>query len=155
MNSTMTYDKLYNNMVRKFTVEKDNTDYNLGDYMLMKAKAKKNEMTALESDSKLPVAHDNKTGALTTVFSYVNDKLTVKKAPVRNKTIRSFPFRTSISAFCSALVVCVLVVSCCLFGLSNSVIGNDNIITVAEEEKENIEKDSNETAFYAVDFTNK
>lgn len=155
MNSTMTYEKLYNNMVRKFTVEKDNTDYNLGDYMLMKAKAKKNEMTALESDSKLPVAHDNKTGALTTVFSYVNDKLTVKKAPVRNKTIRSFPFRTSISAFCSALVVCVLVVSCCLFGLSNSVIGNDNIITVAEEEKENIEKDSNETAFYAVDFTNK
>ena len=151
----MTYEKLYNNMVRKFTVEKDNTDYNLGDYMLMKAKAKKNEMTALESDSKLPVAHDNKTGALTTVFSYVNDKLTVKKAPVRNKTIRSFPFRTSISAFCSALVVCVLVVSCCLFGLSNSVIGNDNIITVAEEEKENIEKDSNETAFYAVDFTNK
>lgn len=155
MNSTMTYEKLYNNMVRKFTVEKDNTDYNLGDYMLMKAKAKKNEMTALESDSKLPVAHDNKTGALTTVFSYVNDKLTVKKAPVRNKTIRSFPFRTSISAFCSALVVCVLVVSCCLFGLSNSVIGNDNMITVAEEEKENIEKDSNETAFYAVDFTNK
>lgn len=155
MNSTMTYEKLYNNMVRKFTVEKDNTDYNLGDYMLMKAKAKKNEMTALESDSKLPVAHDNKTGALTTVFSYVNDKLTVKKAPVRNKTIRSFPFRTSISAFCSALVVCVLVVSCCLFGLSNSVIGNDNIITVAEEEKENIEKDSNQTAFYAVDFTNK
>jgi hypothetical protein len=151
----MTYEKLYNNMVRKFTVEKDNTDYNLGDYMLMKAKAKKNEMTALESDSKLPVAHDNKTGALTTVFSYVNDKLTVKKAPVRNKTIRSFPFRTSISAFCSALVVCVLVVSCCMFGLSNSVIGNDNIITVAEEEKENIEKDSNETAFYAVDFTNK
>lgn len=151
----MTYEKLYNNMVRKFTVEKDNTDYNLGDYMLMKAKAKKNEMTALESDSKLPVAHDNKTGALTTVFSYVNDKLTVKKAPVRNKTIRSFPFRTSISAFCSALVVCVLVVSCCLFGLSNSVIGNDNIITVAEEEKENIEKDSNQTAFYAVDFTNK
>lgn len=155
MNSTMTYEKLYNNMVRKFTVEKDNTDYNLGDYMLMKAKAKKNEMTALESDSKLPVAHDNKTGALTTVFSYVNDKLTVKKAPVRNKTIRSFPFRTSISAFCSALVVCVLVVSCCLFGLSNSVIGNDNMITVAEEEKENIEKDSNQTAFYAVDFTNK
>ena len=155
MNSTMTYEKLYNNMVRKFTVEKDNTDYNLGDYMLMKAKAKKNEMTACESDSRLPVARENKAGALTTVFSYVNDKLTVKKAPVRNKTIRSFPFRTSISAFCSALVVCALVVCCCMFGLSGSIIGNDNIVTVTEEEKDNIENDSNETAFYAVDFDNK
>ena len=26
MNSTMTYEMLYNNMVKKFTVEKDNTD---------------------------------------------------------------------------------------------------------------------------------
>lgn len=147
----MTYDKLYNNMVRKFTVEKDNQDYNLGDYMLMKAKAKKNEMVAATADSNLPVARDNKSNALTTVFSYVNDKLTVKKAPVRNKTIRSFPFRTSFTAFCSALIVCALVVSCCFFGLSNSVIGNDNVIATEQSETEN-EITETETAF--VNFDN-
>lgn len=154
MNSTMTYDKLYNNMVKKFTVEKDNTDYNLGDFMLMKANEKKNKMVASESDSKLPVARDNKTGALTTVFSYVNDKLTVKKAPVRNKTIRSFPFRTSFTAFCSALVVCALVVSCCFFGLSNSVLGSENMVTTNEREEEKPEITENEAALYAVDFDN-
>ena len=149
MNS-MTYDKLYNNMVRKFTVEKDNHDYNLGDFMLMKAKAKKNEMVAATADSNLPVARDNKSNALTTVFSYVNDKLTVKKAPVRNKTIRSFPFRTSFTAFCSALIVCALVVSCCFFGLSNSVISNDNVIATEQSETEN-EINETETAFVSFD----
>ena len=146
----MTYDKLYNNMVRKFTVEKDNQDYNLGDFMLMKAKAKKNEMVAATADSNLPVARDNKSNALTTVFSYVNDKLTVKKAPVRNKTIRSFPFRTSFTAFCSALIVCALVVSCCFFGLSNSVISNDNVIATEQSETEN-EINETETAFVSFD----
>ena len=149
MNS-MTYDKLYNNMVRKFTVEKDNQDYNLGDFMLMKAKAKKNEMVAATADSNLPVARYNKSNALTTVFSYVNDKLTVKKAPVRNKTIRSFPFRTSFTAFCSALIVCALVVSCCFFGLSNSVISNDNVIATEQSETEN-EINETETAFVSFD----
>ena len=152
MNS-MTYDKLYNNMVRKFTVEKDNQDYNLGDFMLMKAKAKKNEMVAATADSNLPVARDNKSNALTTVFSYVNDKLTVKKAPVRNKTIRSFPFRTSFTAFCSALIVCALVVSCCFFGLSNSVISNDNVIATEQSESET-ENEINETETAFVSFDN-
>ena len=149
----MTYDKLYNNMVRKFTVEKDNQDYNLGDFMLMKAKAKKNEMVAATADSNLPVARDNKSNALTTVFSYVNDKLTVKKAPVRNKTIRSFPFRTSFTAFCSALIVCALVVSCCFFGLSNSVISNDNVIATEQSESET-ENEINETETAFVSFDN-
>lgn len=155
MNSTMTYDKLYNNMVRKFTVEKDNTDYNLGDFMLMKARAKRNEMTVSESASTLPATRDAKAGALTTVFSYVNDKLTVKKAPVRNKTIRSFPFRTSITAFCSALVVCALVVSCCFFGLSNSVLGNDNIVITTEQDEQAPEITETDTALCNVDFDNK
>ena len=37
MNTAMTYDKLYSNMVKKFTVEKNNVEYKLGDYMMMKA----------------------------------------------------------------------------------------------------------------------
>ena len=136
MNSTMTYDKLYNNMVKKFTVEKDNTEYSLGDYMLMKAQSKKNALTTAESTAlTAKSAHEHKYGTLAAVFSYINDKLTVKEAPVRNKTMRSFPLRTSLTALCSALIVCGLVISCCLFGVSNSAIGNDNtIITEIEED---------------------
>ena len=138
MNS-MTYDKLYNNMVRKFTVEKDNQDYNLGDFMLMKAKAKKNEMVAATADSNLPVARDNKSNALTTVFSYVNDKLTVKEAPIRDRTIRRFPLRTSLSALCSAVVVCALVISCTVFGVTANG-GTDNTVNLeVEETTENTE----------------
>ncbi len=154
MNSTMSYEMLYNNMVKKFTIEKDNKDYNLGDFMLMKAKAKKNAMIA-SADAKLPVVRDGKANAITTVFSYVNDKLTVKQAPVRNKTIRSFPFRTSITAFCSALVVCALAVSCCFFGLSKTATGNENIVTVTENENLPTETENQETAMYTAVFNNK
>ena len=154
MNQTMTYEKLYTNMVKKFTVEKDNTDYNLGDFMLMKAAAKKNAMIAA-ADSKLPVARDNKNNALTTGFSYVHDKLTVKQAPVRHKTIRSFPFRTSLTAFGSALVVCALAVSCCFFGLAKSANGTENIVTVTETENQQIEENNEDTAIYSTAAANK
>ena len=148
MNQTMTYDKLYSNMVKKFTVEYNKTDYTLGDYMLMKANAKKNALVS--SGNNLP-AVNGKSNAITTVFSYVNDKLTVKEAPIRNKTLRSFPLRTSISAFCSALVVCALVVSCCIFGMSMNANGEDNIVKTEEPEKDYTEN-GEDTAFASVEF---
>lgn len=152
MNSTMTYDKLYDSMVRKFTVEKDNKEYTLGDYMLMKAQAKKNAMTLAKTNAMTaPVAHEQKTSAIAAVFSYVNEKLTVKEAPIRNKTMRSFPLRTSFTALCSALVVCALVVCCCFFGLSASVTGNDNTV-ITETEAENETENMEETASYSIDF---
>ena len=129
----MTYDDLYNSMVKKFTVEKDNTDYTLGDYMLMRAKAKKNALIAKEEAANLPVAHEEKKSSLSTVLSYVNDKLTVKVAPVRNKTMRSFPLRTSFSAFCSALVMCALVISCSLFAVTAINDQNASIVAISEE----------------------
>lgn len=135
MNSAMTYEKLYNNMVKKFTVEKDNTDYTLGDYMLMKAKAKKTAMTTTTTTAL--TTHEHKTSTLATVLSYINDKLTVKEAPVRDKTMRSFPLRTSFTALSSALVVCALVVSCCFFGASASMNGTDNTVTTTEETEKN------------------
>ena len=66
MNQTMTYEKLYSNMVKNFTVEKDNKDYTLGDYMLMKAQAKRNAMTVAANTS-LAVA-DSKSTSLATIF---------------------------------------------------------------------------------------
>ena len=101
--SNNAYDALYENMKNRFTVVNDGSEYTLGEYMLMKAASKPN-------DSKLPVATK---GALTRAdnavalfVSYVNDKLTIKQPPVKDKTIRAFPFRTSASAFLSAIVAC-------------------------------------------------
>jgi hypothetical protein len=143
--NNITYEQLYNNMVNKFTVEKDNQDYKLGEYMLMKAKAKREAaMVAVSEKPALPVVRtkSNATGAIAAAFSYVNDKLTVKEAPVRDKTLRAFPLRTSLTAFCSALVVCGLVVCCSIFGIKGNVAGNDNVIRaeqVAEITEENAE----------------
>ena len=144
-------------MMKKFTVEKDNTDYKLGEYMLMKARAKKE--TALEaanerSASNLPMLKSGKDvgSALAAVFSYVNDKLTVKEAPIRDKTIRSFPFRTSITAFCSAMVVCALIVCCSIFGIKSAVGGNDNIIKAEETHEASPSNETETETEYTVPY---
>ena len=80
--------------------------------MLMKANKR--------SESSLPIATTAKTTSLNTIVEYVNDKLTVKNAPVKDKTIRTFPFRTSVSALLSATAACALVLSCGIFSLSGS-----------------------------------
>jgi len=146
MNSTMTYEQLYSNMVKKFTVEKDNTDYKLGEYMLMKADARK-----VAESSNLPVAThaSSQTKAISAFFSYVSDKLTVKEAPVRDKTIRSFPFRTSIAAFCSALVMCAMVVCCAAFGIINN--SNGDSVVNADAYYEEITDNTENT--YEVDYS--
>lgn len=123
---TAKYDALYENMKNRFTVESDGSEYTLGEYMLMKA-SKKN------SSASLPVAvrSSRKTGdsAVLALVSYVNDKLTVKEPPVKDKTIRAFPFRASMSAFLSAAVACS-------FLLCFSVIGARIFNLAAPEESE-------------------
>ncbi len=106
MNTTNVYDNLYNNMKNRFTVVHDNCEYTLGEYMLMKADKKK-------ETSNLPVAQNNShtATAITTFFRYVNDKLTLKAPPVKDKTMRRFPFRTCAAAVLSAIVACSFVIS--------------------------------------------
>ena len=145
MNQAMTYDKLYNNMVKKFTVEKDNTDYTLGDYMLMKAQTKRNAMTVAANTS-LAVA-ESKSSSLSTVFSYIGEKLRIKKAPVKDKTMRKFPLRSSLSALCSATIVCALVVCAAVFGLSSGANSQDNIVSVTESDAEIEQVVMEETVF--------
>lgn len=107
------YDRLYENMKQRFTVASDNTEYTLGEYMLMKADVKK-------AEAALPVAlrpSATKTErAVANVVSYVNDKLIIKQAPVQDKTIKAFPLRASASAFLSAAVACAFLLSFCLIG---------------------------------------
>lgn len=122
MNNQNTYDTLYNNMKTSFTVVSGNQEYTLGDFMSMKATAKSSNLPA----TKAP-ANQNRTVAA--VFSYVNDKLAVKKAPVKDKTIRSFPIRTSAASFLSAIVACALIFS---FGIFTAR-GNDATTASVEE----------------------
>jgi hypothetical protein len=106
------YDALYTNLKNQFTVIYNGTECTVGDFMLMKANKR--------SESSLPIATSVRTTSLSTIVEYVNDKLTVKKAPVKDQTIRSFPFRTSISALLSATAACALVLSCGIFSLSGA-----------------------------------
>ena len=137
MEHTMTYDKLYSNMINSFTVESNRKDYKLGEYMLMKARAKG---SAEKSKETLPAVsmRQSVSTSLATIASFVNDKLTVKEPPVRDRTIRKFPLKTSLSALCSAVVVCALVISCALFGIKGSLL-EDNTVYNNEETYEKAE----------------
>ncbi len=98
------YDNLHNNIKNRFTVEDESgKEYTLCDYMLMKANAKK------ESASLSVQVVKRDMSAVNAIINYVNDKLTVKAPPVKDKTIKSFPFRTSISAFLCSALMCTLV----------------------------------------------
>jgi len=107
MTSTSAYESLYNNMKKHFTVISDNNEYTLGEYMSMKADAKN------ESVSNLPAVRSSvvDTHSVAAIFSYVNEKLTVKKAPVKDRTMRAFPFRTAAAAVLSALLLCTFVIT--------------------------------------------
>ena len=54
--------------------------------------------------------------AVANVVSYINDKLTIKEPPVKDKTIRAFPFRASASALLSAVVACAFMLSFIVVG---------------------------------------
>ncbi len=131
MNTYNAYDKLYNQMKNTFTVVSDNCEYTLGEYMLMKAGHKK-------GSSNLPVAKNaSSENAISAIFRYVNDKLTVKVPPVKDKTIRRFPLRTACAALLSAIVVSTLIFS---YG-SVSMNGVSNVpAATVEAEKENENK---------------
>ncbi len=107
------YDTLYENLKNRYTVVNDGSEYTLGDFMLMKAGKKKAEPVR----SALPVAVPGRgERAVAQIVSFVSDKLTIKKPPVKDKTIRAFPFRASASAFLSAAVACSFVLCFCIVG---------------------------------------
>ena len=112
------YDTLYTKLKNRLTVIHDNCEYTVGEYMLMKAgKSSRNETMPV-------VARANEPRAVASIIDYVNEKLTVKNPPRKEKTMKRFPIKTSASALLSAAAACALVVSCgvyALVGLSNTV----------------------------------
>ena len=103
--NTNVYDNLYTNMKNTFTVVKNDQEYTLGEFMLMKAGKKKTESVTL------PSGKNENQGIIVSLFNYVNEKLEVKNPPAKDKTMRAFPFRTAITAAFSALVVSSLLLA--------------------------------------------
>ena len=105
MNTANVYEDLYMNMKNRFTVVENGTECTLAEAMLMKAGKKK-------ETSNLPVAKSSsQTTAVSALFRYVNEKLTLKSAPQKDKTLKRFPLHTSLSAVLSAVIACTLVIS--------------------------------------------
>ena len=133
--TTNNYDKLYNNMKQRFTVSQNNTEYTLGEYMLMRADSKKTETTALPVAVQTAVTRSEV--AVSNIVSFVDDKLTIKQPPVKDKTIRAFPFRASASAFLTASVACAFLLSFVLIGAKSMYnqkpVANDTVITEQAE----------------------
>ncbi len=123
------YDTLYENLKDRFTVVYEGCDCTLGDYMLIKAG--KRQMS--ESELPAPVSSD-KTHALTSIVDYVAAHFTVKNAPAREKTIRRFPLRSSMSAIFTAAAACALVFSLGIFSLTGSGIISPYTADSAESE---------------------
>ena len=121
-------------MKQRFTILSENNEYTLGEYMLMKANAKKTESTNLPVAVKTAVTKSET--AVTSIVSFVDDKLTIKQAPVKDKTIRAFPFRASASAFLTASVACAFLLSFVLIGAKSvtnqTPVANDIVITETE-----------------------
>lgn len=103
------YDQLYSNMKNRLTVVSENSEYTIGDYMLMRANKKKVEALMPTAPEKTVVNRTEE--AVVNAISYINEKLIIKEPPVKDKTIRAFPFRTSAAAFLSAVVACTFMLS--------------------------------------------
>ena len=141
--TTNNYEKLYENMKQRFTISSKNNEYTLGEYMLMKADVKKTESRNLPVVVKTAVTKSET--AVTSIVSFVDDKLTIKQAPVKDKTIRTFPFRASASAFLTASVACAFV-------LSFALIGARTLSTPAPSVNEIIESQDATISYADVDF---
>ena len=137
------YDKLYENMKQRFTISQNDADYTIGEYMLMKADVKKTEKAALPVAVQTAVTRSEM--AMTNIVSFVDDKLTIKQAPIKDKTIKSFPFRASASAFLTASVACAFV-------LSFALIGARALTTSPPAANDSVEQNEGDTNVSYVDF---
>ncbi len=134
MKAVNVYENLYNNMKNRFTVINENREYTLGEFMLIKAGQK-------NATSSLPAVRSQNANetAVTAFFKYVNDKLTVKTPPAKDKTIRRFPLRTSLAAVLSAVIACTLLISygaVTLRGASNTTPSTVEVTESADETSE-------------------
>jgi len=112
---TNPYDALYTNLKNRFTVIHDGCECTVGDFMRMRAgksKSSESSLTVRATYADRPI--------IPTVIDFVSEKLTVRAPVKKDRTIRRFPLRTSMSAVLSAVAACALVFSCGIFSLSGT-----------------------------------
>ena len=110
------YESLYSSLKANFTYTEDGYECTLGESMLIRAGA--NEESSSSTLALARVAP--RKNAVNAIVSYVSTQLSVADAPVRNKTLRRFPLKTSMSAAFSAVAACALVFSCGIFALKGA-----------------------------------
>ena len=114
------YENLCESLENRLTLVDNGREYNMYEYMLNKANG--------NTHGNLPVARRDD-HSIVAVVNYVNERLTIKKAPIKEKTIKRFPLRTSFSALLSAVAACALIISCCIYAIAGR---SDNSVPVAD-----------------------
>lgn len=115
------YENLCQSLENRLTLVDKGREYNMYEYMMSKADG--------NTRGNLPVARSQADHSIVAVVNYVNDRLSIKKAPVKEKTIKRFPLRTSFSSLLSAVAACALVISCCIYAIAGT---SDNGVPVAD-----------------------
>ena len=125
------YNTLYENMKRSFTVTNEGAQYSLGAFMRMKA-------SQAAGESLLPATIERKpaTTALVNVRRFITEKLAVKTAPAPEKTLRSFPLRTSLAACLCAFALCTVLFSGAIIGsgVLGATASQDSYVVELDEE---------------------
>ena len=132
---TNPYDALYTNLKNRCDVTYDGFECTIGECMLMRAGKRQSSV------SELPIEATYNKNTLTTIVDYISDSLTVRQAPEKNKTLHSFPYRTSISAILSAVASCALIFSLGIFALMGNTFSP---ITAESGASENVQVESEE-----------
>lgn len=107
------YEALYSSLKANFTYTEDGYECTLGESMLIQAGAKEESSSSTLALAKVAP----RKSAVNAIVTYVSTQLSVADAPIRNKTLRRFPLRTSMSAAFSAVAACALVFSFGIFAL--------------------------------------
>ncbi len=129
MNATCTaYQDLYMQLKQQFTVEADGKDYTLGEYMQQRALVRK-ESAPLAVRPARPA-----NAAMVRFGEFLSEKLTVRTPPVKDKTMRRFPLRTSFSTALAAVTLCGLLFSFAFLGARAALPQNE--APVMEEQPE-------------------
>ncbi len=108
---TNPYTSLYTNLKNGFTVIHEGAECTIGEYLLARA-GKRSSTTSLPAT---PSTYER--SMIGSLVDYVSDKLTLKRRPAKDSTMKSFPLRTSFSALLSSVAACALVLSCGILAL--------------------------------------
>lgn len=132
--TTTAYDDLYENLRKTFCVDCNGHDGTLGEYMQTRAMVLRTQSLPIRSFG------TGRAITLSAIGRYLQDKMTVKVPPVKDKTIRSFPLCTSMSAALSAITVCGLLFTFTFLGAKVATEPKTETVSYVEPEEPETEE---------------